>query len=258
MRIIPHVSKSFSHNFTNIVVTSNDTDVLILLLHYLPQFIENGLEELWIKFGAGGHSRFVPLHVMYNNMNKELHSVILKAHILTGCDATSKIGAKKGALKASPEKYLSKFGNDRTDVLSYENAESFLVKVLNAGSQSNTFNDLRYETYVSKKTPLHQLPPTSYSLRGHLDRSFYVINMCLNIVSEARFSLHPKCFGWKKVDGVLIRDKRELYMPPEYIVVCGCSKHCTGRCKCIKNDVSYTEFCKCRDIKLTMEINRTV
>ena len=79
-------------------------------------------------------------------MNKELHSVILKVHILTGCDTTSKIGTKKEALKASPEKYLSKFGNDRTDVLSYENAESFLVKVLNASSQSNTFNDLRYET----------------------------------------------------------------------------------------------------------------
>ena len=71
--------------------------------------------------------------------------------------------------------------------------------------------------------------------------------MCLNLLSEARFSLDPKCFGWKKVDGVLIPDKRELYMPPEYIVVCGCSKHCTGRCKCIKN-VSCTEFCKCRDI----------
>ena len=28
-------------------------------------------------------------------MNKELHSVILKAYILTGCDATSKIGTKK-------------------------------------------------------------------------------------------------------------------------------------------------------------------
>ena len=72
--------------------------------------------------------------------------------------------------------------------------------------------------------------------------------MCLNLLSEARFSLDPKCFGWKKVDGVLIPDKRELYMPPGYIVVCGCSKHCTGRCKCIKNDVSCTEFCKCRDI----------
>ena len=58
----------------------------------------------------------------------------LKAHILTGCDTTSKIGTKKGALKASLEKYLSKFGNDRTDVLSYENAESFLAKVLNASS----------------------------------------------------------------------------------------------------------------------------
>ena len=167
-------------------------------------------------------------------MNKELHS-----------------------LKASTEKYLSKFGNDRTDVLSYENRESFLVRVLNASSQSNTFNDLRYETYVSKKTPLHQLPPTSYSLRGHLERSDYVTNMCLNILSEARFSLHPKCFGWKKVDGVLIPDKRELYMSPEYIVVRGCSKHCTGRYKCIKNE-SCTEFCKCRDIKLTVEIDRTV
>ena len=73
LRIILHVSKSVSRNFCNIVVISNDTDVLILLLHYLPQFKENGLQELWIKFGADGHGRFIPLHVIYNNMNKELH-----------------------------------------------------------------------------------------------------------------------------------------------------------------------------------------
>ena len=45
LRILPHVSKSVSRNFTNIVVISNDTDVLILLLHYLPQFIES-LEQV--------------------------------------------------------------------------------------------------------------------------------------------------------------------------------------------------------------------
>ena len=45
-------------------------------------------------------------------------------------------------------------------------------------------------------------------------------------------------------------------MPPEYIVLCGCSKHCTGRCKCIKNDVSCAEFCNAEI--LTVEIDRTV
>jgi len=36
--------------------------------------------------------------------------MILKAHILTGSDVTSKVGTKAAALKAQPERYLQDFG----------------------------------------------------------------------------------------------------------------------------------------------------
>ena len=36
--------------------------------------------------------------------------VVLMAHVLSGCDVTSKIGTKASALMHEPEKYLEHFG----------------------------------------------------------------------------------------------------------------------------------------------------
>ena len=43
-------------------------------------------------------------------------NVIMKAHILTGCDVTSKIGTKSAALSCEPERFLQQFGETRMSV----------------------------------------------------------------------------------------------------------------------------------------------
>ena len=63
-------------------------------------------------------------------------SVILKAHILTGCDVVSRLGTKCRALKACPEDYLQSFGEK--EFLSDEEirlAEQYLLKVLYPNSK---------------------------------------------------------------------------------------------------------------------------
>ena len=89
--------------------------------------MSNGLSELWMKFGIGNSSRFIPLHFLASQLGPRVCSVIIKAHILTGCDITSKIGTKVAALKCKPEKYLMTFGD---------------------------IDELLYEIYTSKKSPL--------------------------------------------------------------------------------------------------------
>ena len=74
-------------------------------------------------------SRFIPLHFLSSQFGRRVCSVIIKAHILTGCDITSKIGTKVASLKCKPEKYLMTFG-DIDDDLSYRNAEQYLIKVM--------------------------------------------------------------------------------------------------------------------------------
>ena len=57
-----------------------------------------------MKFGTGDTSRFIPLHLIASQIWQIVCSVIIKAHVLTGGDVTSKIGTKVAALKCNPEK----------------------------------------------------------------------------------------------------------------------------------------------------------
>ena len=63
-RIIPHLHKAVTEGCKRVIVLRNDTDVLALLFYYTHEFMSNGLFELWMKFGTGGSSRFIPLHFL--------------------------------------------------------------------------------------------------------------------------------------------------------------------------------------------------
>jgi len=43
-----------------VVVKSNDTDTVVLLLHYIGLFKECGLQEFWVQFGTGEKRRMIP------------------------------------------------------------------------------------------------------------------------------------------------------------------------------------------------------
>ena len=176
IRIISHIAKSIESGLKNAVVVSNDTDVRVLLLHYTPQFIKSGLTELWLKYGVGPKVRFIPLHVLIAHLDQNLLDVLLKFYILTGCDVTNKIGAKSPALKSDPHMYLKNFGQNELLESSFVDAELYLIKVLQINSTSTTFDELRYELYRKRNKTLYDLPPTSRSLQGHLERCYYVIN----------------------------------------------------------------------------------
>jgi len=77
--------------------------------------------------------------------------MIVKAHILTGSDVTSKVGTKAAALKAQPERYLQDFG-ENTFATDLVQAEKYLVNVVHAKSTCATFDKLRYNIYTSTQT----------------------------------------------------------------------------------------------------------
>ena len=94
-------------------------------------FFNKGINELWVKVGTGSYAQILPMHVLHSSIGHEMCSVILRLHVLTGCDVKSKIGSKYGARNANPIDYLKAFGQSKD--LCYEEAqkaESHLVKVL--------------------------------------------------------------------------------------------------------------------------------
>ena len=62
IRIIPHIAKVFENGCKRIVLLSNYTDVVVLLLYYLHHFFSIGLLQLWVRFGTSEKTRHIPLH----------------------------------------------------------------------------------------------------------------------------------------------------------------------------------------------------
>ena len=80
------------------VLLSNDADVLILVLHYMEYFTSTGLNELWMQFGIGKSKRFITVHKLLIQLGPQHCSNLIKYHVSTGTDSTSKVGTKSSAL----------------------------------------------------------------------------------------------------------------------------------------------------------------
>lgn len=259
LRIIPHIKWNLIYKYnSNCLVLSNDTDVVVLLLFYISNFIKFGLKNLWILFGKGDNKVYIPIHHLYRKMGEVYCKSILKCHIGTGCDYLSKIGTKYSALKAKPEEILNKFGEFAE--LTHEQmveAESYLVKVYNScnNDKSITFDELRLKSY-KKGTSSIQLPPTSFSInQGHIPRWWFLYKRCSNLLDQAFDHLNPIDYGWYICDGELLPVKHLNLIPDELCNACSCKNlhnvnGCkSNRCKCKKNNMKCTDFCNCFQCK---------
>ena len=128
-RLIPHLQNAVLGGSEKIIVSSTDTDVLVLLIHYFES-ISDQAKEVWNQFGTGDKTRYIPVHSLVQNIGKFRASSLLAAHILSGCDVTSKVGTKAAAIKQI-DLTLPLFGQSQTaKVESLQDSERYLVKLL--------------------------------------------------------------------------------------------------------------------------------
>ena len=231
LRIILHVQHAIKQGNLRVIVTSNDTDVVVLLIHYYKVF--QSINELWIYYGTGEKARYIPIH--------RLNSVIEEATaiILTGSDVTSKIGTKASAYKYA--------GFAATEVLTDEAikvAERYLVQDVDHCDDCKTFDELIYKYYMKKNKSIIELPPTSRTINNHILRSFYFVKSCRSLLDGESLDLDPLHYGWKNEFGLILPEKGFTFMPNDYPVTCNCTKKCGGRCGCSRLSVFYTEYCK--------------
>ena len=214
----------------------------------MTEFFTLGVKELWLKYGTGTKQRYLPLHTLAMNLGEMKSKLVMKIHVISGCDLTSKIGSKLAALNKNPEQYLQLFGENEADQeLAFKLAEKYLIEILSSSSNCSSFNELRYHMYTEKGKALNELPPTSLEIQMHLKRCCYVICQNMNLLCYEQFILDQSSFGWKIIDGVSLPQKGLVYMPDHYIITCGCKKAvCRGRCKCriVGNRVLNIAFAK--------------
>ncbi len=103
-RIMFHVQDITSHRSgpTSLTLSSGDTDVFVCLLyHFVINWRDLGLQELWLIHNSGVKKSTLPLHEICAALGDELTRCLPAFHALTGCDTTSKVSTKLAALKAS-------------------------------------------------------------------------------------------------------------------------------------------------------------
>ena len=243
-RIIPHVANASKNGYKRIVVASNDSDVVIYALSYFESF---NVEELWLRFGTGKHTRDIPVHLIFKKIGTNISRMILKAHILTGCDLTSKVETKAASLNAFPAKLLQDFGEGNVTDPRFHNAEKYLVNVIKRNTKCETFDELRYNQYIMKNTTLTDLPPTSRSIRGHLLRSHYLVSLRLNLLDLKKHTLQPLNYGRYERSGMLLPEKFRCILPERYTITCACCKGCHGGSGCRRKKELCTDYCSCQE-----------
>ena len=80
-------------------------------LAYFHVFKTTNVNKLWVKFGIHERLIHIPVYHLAKILEAERLRAQLKAHILSGCDVTSKTGSKSAACKAFPENHYE-FGED--------------------------------------------------------------------------------------------------------------------------------------------------
>ena len=247
VRIIPHAINAADDDMCRrVVVLSNDTDVVVLCLHFFVTLKQHGVKQLWLRGGVGSTTRYIPLHILARKLGAATCKVLLAVHILTGCDITSKVGTKAAALKAHPLKYLSGFAQDIDSVEEdIEMAEQYLVQVFKNGSDLKTMDGLRYSRFHHAKNCAYtDLPPTSFSIKPHIRRAFYGIYLQMHCLNDP--TLDPRLYGFEEQGDLLAPVLNIRLLPDDLPQPCTCGKCATKRCVCRKNKVSCCIYCKCR------------
>ena len=249
LRLVLHVLNCTKSGYRKCVVLSNDTDVMVALLYHFAHMKAAGLDELWVKAGRGTTSRFTPLHVLHRKHGNNLCGVLPAVHSLTGCDATSKVGTKKTALKARPIELLQGFGIDpHPQTTVFVNAERFLVLAIKETTKLSTFTELRAFLYHQTKASSHQnLPPTSNSLLEHLKRAWFCTYQTIHLFSSVA-NIDPLDYGYQVEDGSLVPLTGCKLLNKQFTVTCNCTTCARVTCPCRQENVGCSPFCKCMKV----------
>ena len=192
-----------------IVIQSPDTDMLVLSAAY---FEDIASKELWFRTGVKDRLHFVPVHDVCQNLSKRVLKALPAFHALTGCDATSAlsgIGKKKpwnvfirSAVHQESLTILEQ--QPEVDEETAKKCEAFICDLYPSYKKSpKTADELRYIIFCQKKPNSVALPPTSDSLRQHINRANYQTHIWRKSLDALLELPSPEGSGWQKEDDEL-------------------------------------------------------
>ena len=88
-RIVIHIADMIRNDITKIKLRTVDTDVIVILLAFMPQFFElNENVCIWADFGTCDHRRHISINDSYEELGDSICLGLLFFQCFTGYDST--------------------------------------------------------------------------------------------------------------------------------------------------------------------------
>ena len=263
-RIIVHIAHMLDHQISKIIVRTGDTDVIIIMLGFMSQFLfKNESTEIWVDFGMGSSRKMLDLNRIYEHVGESISLALPFFHSFTGSDSTASFFGKSKKfwydlwmkLINEPEDITSAFTQlswlPTAEILeeNFQALQNFVVAAYNPKEPEMTLGETRYNLFImSAKMDLRLLPPSKKALKMHILRSSYQAGWIWGNVVSQRAPPDATSWGWTMSHS----DNRlqVLWQPPEVdssssnaLVLLLKSCKCSGeRSKCT--------VCNCGKLKL--------
>jgi len=240
----------------NLIIKSDDTDVLVILLHQLAH--KNIPANIFLLSGHKGkfvdRERFVFLADIISSISLEISRSLPAFHALTGSDTTSsffKYGKSKcldTLMKNFKDlKELQYFGKNsiETDI---KVSTKFALLLYKAPKNTKTMNDLRHYLLIRSKKNAEDLPPTDDALEQHVLRARIQCIIWVDSDKENAI-INFNGQGWSVDDQQNVKPiytKKDIAPKKlQNILNTFCADKYCRSCVCLKNDFRCTDFCKC-------------
>ena len=271
-RIVVHIRDVICmRGHSSILVRTNDSDVVVILISFMVQFLEyNKAASVTVEFGTGDTRRFISINECLEHLGENVALALNFFHAFSGADSTSSFYRKgKTVLYNSWMNYpmfedltstfqkLSWLPSDETIKESLLMIQNFLYYVYRPSSNPSPQNDLdelRMDLFKSSTTnSFRDLPPSTDGLGLHVRRSAYQSGWVWgNSISQEKCPSIEES-GWI-VESGKIGFRWSISFDPNMIIKvtksCKCkqgsskTKKCNS-CSCAKSNVACLEQCDC-------------
>lgn len=254
--------KEFTNSNTRgtIILSSTDTDVLVLACHHTHHF--TNAEVFWetgITTRYENNHRFVPVNEIINHHGDDMMRILPATHALSGCDTTSALFYiwKKNAFKIvsnhGPKKNSNLSSLSENKIIVAEDAARALVSLWYDSAQKNksmhgNLNQLRTKMASIKDTPMSRLPPCEAVFRQHVLQVMWQLRLWVNARTPELVNGSPFDLGWEKygnIEPVMYEGKTTAEIISGLTCNCKGKKRCKVDCSCYVNSLPCIELCFC-------------
>lgn len=255
-RIVIHAADAVAKGLLKLLIRTVDTDVVVLLIAFYERL---AAEEVWILFGTGQSSRYIPIHIIARNLGHNMARALPMVHAFTGCDTVSyfsgigkttvwKVWHDMKEITETFNSVLNEGFVDNDDCMSI--IERFVILLYNKTSDLTQINMARKQMFTNGRQ-IDAIPPTHDALIQHTKRAIYQGGyIWMQSLQTYPTIPSPSLWGWTRQDENMMWQPIWTTLPEaskscQELLKCGCKQRCAGRCKCVKAKLNCTALCKC-------------